>query len=159
MCIRDSPRIVKLLRKVNLYILPMVDVEGFAPDLVGECTYDDGRGTRKMSYEVGSKFVSRPTNPPEIKAVKQFLANYNIQVGLSLEGEGVFMRMPWDERHKHDSKDDQSLRFLAEAYFKAHPVMSNVSAAADALCKPIRNHESSYPVSVNVPERGPFFWA
>ena len=77
---RGDPSIVRLFRKINLYILPMLDVGGYNADLMGTCTYDDGRGSRRMSYEVGAKFVSRPTNPREIKAVKQFLANYNIQV-------------------------------------------------------------------------------
>ena len=124
---QKNPHCRKLFEKANVFILPMIDVQGFSNDLEGTCTYDRNR---LMSYEIGSKFVSRPTNPREVKAVKEFLATHEIQVALSIEGEGMFMRMPWDDSsHGADSKVDQGLKFLAQTYYQAHETMSNNSVS------------------------------
>ncbi|TRY63066.1 hypothetical protein TCAL_03885 [Tigriopus californicus] len=124
---RGNPHIVDLFKRVNLYLIPMVDIDGFSMNLEGECTYDR---ERKMEFEAGSKFSRKGSVPSEVKAVKTFLDTHPVDVALSIEGEGMFMRMPWDDMSPTSDRHpdiDQSLQFLAQAFFRAHPVMSNTT--------------------------------
>ena len=117
----------------------MVDVEGFSTNLEGECggSGDRSRGGQpRMNTEAGSKFFNRRTSPPEVTAVKTFLSTHRVDSVLTLEANGVFVRIPWDGERREGSKetdaDDGSLRFLAGEYLKAHPSMGNGSAANSA---------------------------
>lgn len=120
--------ITQLFDSANVYILPMVDAADFDPANAGTCEY--GR-SQSMTHEVGSKFLrslsARPVGPPaEVSAVKTFLQNHPIDVALSIEGEGLFVRMPWDDRHSpvQENVTETNLRTLAKSFFDAHSVMS-----------------------------------
>ena len=70
----------------------------------------------------------------KVEAVKAFLSNHRIDVGLSIESSGVFMRIPWDEKSRSNSPVSvDSLSTLASAYFEAHVEMSrrNVTCPAN----------------------------
>ena len=74
---------------------------------------------------------------PEVAAMKVFLANYNIKIGLSLEGEGLFVRVPWDDKDSHPFEDtpkdaQKSFQFLAESYYSAHDKMQNVTSCVQS---------------------------
>ena len=64
--------------------------------------------------------------------MKKFLSNHRIDVGLSVESSGVFMRVPWDDRSRATVSED-SLVTLASSYFEAHAEMSrrNVTCPAN----------------------------
>lgn len=144
---RREPEIVDLFQRINLFILPMVDVDNF--DLSGagvNCGYDR---QRQLSYEIGSKFYALP-EPRAVGAIKTFLSTHAIDVGLSVESEGVFMRMPYDDRNRFASKaeaqSDESLHLLAQAYFKAHSLMSNETV--EIACPSTDYHPNDYPVGL-----------
>ena len=142
---RKNPHIIELLKKVKIYIVPMVDVAGFDLSHEGSCDYDNDH---PMAYEAGSKFMAtRRANPPEVKAVKTFLASYPINAALSLESEGMFVRLPLDEAKgkKTDFKKDPSLPYLGETYLKEHLQMSNIT---NIPCPTTGHDRDSYPIGL-----------
>jgi hypothetical protein len=64
--------------------------------------------------------------------VKKFLSTHRIDVGLSVESSGVFMRIPWDDKARTTVSED-SLLTLASSYFESHVEMSrrNVTCPAN----------------------------
>ena len=120
----NDPEITQLFKQANIYILPAVDSDGMDKFTVGTCSseYDlvDEQGSqfnKKKKFNVDNK------NP--IEAVKTFLRNYRIDVGLSVESNGLFMRLPWDDDRKSDPPMEDSLRFLATSYYKSNNDLIN----------------------------------
>ena len=136
-----------LLNRANIFILPMVDQEGYAyeRDEVGKCKY--GR-QQSMSNEIGSKFrlsQHRSQAKAKVEAIKTFIQNFSIQVGLSIEGDGVYMRMPWDEPNGEEVMPPDfrlTLEKLASSYAGAHPRMDG-----SWTCPALTDH-APYPVGV-----------
>jgi hypothetical protein len=61
----------------------------------------------------------------QVEAVKKFLSDHRIDVGLSIESSGIFMRIPWDERTRTNVQvSEDSLVTLASAYLESHIEMS-----------------------------------
>ena len=70
----------------------------------------------------------------QVEAVKKFLSDHRIDVGLSIESSGIFMRIPWDERTRTNVQvSEDSLVTLASAYLESHIEMSrrNVTCPAN----------------------------
>ena len=111
---KRDPEIISLFSQIELYVLPMVDVGAFDSTIEGQCSYDR---ERQMSYEIGSKMYSRGA-PIEVRAMRRFLANYQLDAGLSIESEGKFVRIPWDDETRASysvaTKDEEdNLQVLA----------------------------------------------
>jgi len=104
----------ELLTRADVYILPAVDLEGFEKATAGECRYKE-EGLR--GKESGSGFSGTPNNVGA-EAVKRFLLRFNIKFALSLEGEGEFVRMPWDLARggSMSTGSDSLFKLLAETY-------------------------------------------
>ena len=119
-----DPQWIQLLNNANLYLFPMVDYDYFDPANQGDCGYDM---EESMNHEIGSKFrraeapYYKRAQPAKAAAVEFFLQTHNISVALSLEGEGIFTRLPFDndavsyKRTMHQSAND-NLMTLANAY-------------------------------------------
>jgi hypothetical protein len=120
--VKDS-RVMNILEKINIYFIPMIDLDGFNRYNAGECK------SKSLSKEAGSKFgMSFQRSPAPIRALKKFLSIHKIDVGLSLESEGIFMRLPWDEEQGgSSSQSDISVEFLAQTYFANHKDMSDIN--------------------------------
>lgn len=126
----DDPSIRRLFDSVNLYIFPMIDFEFFDPANDGDCTYNQDN----MNHEVGAKFRRGAGDgygyglgkAQKVKAVKQFLKTHRVDIALSIEAGGVFMRLPYDEEGPHSRKMHPSnlknLHFLAEAFGNEYTV-------------------------------------
>jgi hypothetical protein len=57
--------------------------------------------------------------------VKKFLSDHRVDIGLSVESSGVFMRIPWDEKTRATVQvSEDSLDTLAAAYLDAHVEMA-----------------------------------
>ena len=119
---KQDQEIVALFGSANLYLFPMIDYEFFDTSNEGDCSYG---ADESMSREVGAKFRRAPLRTrgvsEKVQALKYFLKSYNLHVGLSLEGEGQFIRLPYDEeshsekRPRHTSTEN-NLMVLAKAY-------------------------------------------
>ena len=129
-----EPSIRRLFDSVNLYIFPMIDFEFFDPANDGDCTYNQDDN---MKHEVGAKFRREGAGDghgygrlgkalQKVKAVKQFLKTHRVDIALSIEAGGVFMRLPYDEEGPHTRKMHPSnlknLHFLAEAFGNEYTV-------------------------------------
>merc|ERR1719188_2809136 len=130
----------------------MVDADGFDLTSAGErCTYD--RAARPIASETGSKFNARRPLPKPVSAVKKFLTTHSIDAAMSLESEGIFVRMPPDDAEAFAGSGgrgdirDESVILLAQAYFNAHPIMSDVKATTG--CTPSVGHPDPYPSGLN----------
>lgn len=113
--------IIGLLANANIYLFPMVDYEFFDVINEGDCSYNLDES---MNREVGAKFrplvLRTPGIAEKVMALKYFLGSYNLNIALSLEGEGQFIRLPYDEeshreRAMHTSTEN-NLMILAQAY-------------------------------------------
>ena len=116
----------QLLDNANLYLFPMVDYDFFDPAHEGDCGYDR---QESMNHELGSKFrraeapYYKRAQPAKAAAIEFFFQTHNISVALSLEGEGIFARLPYDndgvsyQRQMHPSAKE-NLNILAQAYLQ-----------------------------------------
>lgn len=118
--------IVGLLASANIYIFPMIDYDLFDPKNEGDCSYDLDES---MNRELGAKFRRRaPLHvrgiAEKVAALKFFISSHGLNIGLTLEGEGEFIRLPYDDedeagdsRAMHTSTES-NLNLLAHAYLE-----------------------------------------
>ena len=85
---RDDNIVTMILRRADIYILPSVDMAGFDTAKVGTCSY---KNHHVMDKEAGNSFKDNQKVGAE--AVKKFMGRFNIKLALSLEGNGMFVRM------------------------------------------------------------------
>jgi len=122
---RGDNIVTMILKRADVYILPAVDMAGFDASKVGSCSYND---PSVMDKEAGNSFKQNQQIGAE--AVKRFMGRFNIKLALSLEGNGMFVRMPWDEITVGDSSTDarEVFEMLANTFLKSHPVMKKSSS-------------------------------
>ena len=110
--------VTMLLTRADIYILPGVDMEGFTQAREGECSPSD-------KPEAGNMFKQKSNRATE--ALKNFASRFKIDMALSLESNGVFMRTPWDESKGGEvtTDIDNVLSAMATRYIKNHPNMNN----------------------------------
>eukprot|EP00092_Neocalanus_flemingeri_P022680 GFUD01024600.1.p1 GENE.GFUD01024600.1~~GFUD01024600.1.p1 ORF type:complete len:373 (+),score=151.42 GFUD01024600.1:107-1120(+) len=120
--------VTMILRMADIYILPAVDLAGFDSASVGTCSYKDHH---MMDKEAGNSFKEKQSVGAE--AVKKFMGRFNIKLALSLEGNGMFVRMPWDEVRQEDSKTDavEVFNMMAKTFLTSHPVMKKKHSPCD----------------------------
>ncbi len=124
----QDEQIVSLLSNAKLFLFPLIDYEYFDISNEGDCSYDVDES---MTREVGSKFRRRAVSrtrgvTDKVDALKFFFSTHHLNIGLSLEGEGDFIRLPYDneapetnpKRSKHESTQ-RNLMILAQAYQQA----------------------------------------
>lgn len=109
--------VTEIFNRATIYILPAVDLEGFKKAKSGSCHY---AGPEQMAMESGGSFAGKGNRGAE--AVKAFVSRYDIKMALSLEGNGVFVRTPWDrERGGSTSTGSNSLfQLLGKTYANSH---------------------------------------
>ncbi|XP_040575872.1 carboxypeptidase D [Lepeophtheirus salmonis] len=110
-----DPHIVELFNRINIWIIPGGDPEGFLHSKEGQCSYGESDSFIK---ETGSRFGSSSSSA--ISSFDTFFKNHDIKVGLSLEGEGEFIRIPWDEDEAKTSPriNLASFEHLGSAFLK-----------------------------------------
>lgn len=137
---KQDPKILRLFRSVNIYIFPMVDSDFFDPVNDGDCSYDVDES---LNREVGAKFRRAPLFPrgvpDKVVATKHFLNTHEINIALSVEGEGLFVRLPYDDKSLQTQRPitpsaEKDLMVLASAFKDAHPAMNGSKAANPDLC-------------------------
>ena len=111
--------VTMLLTKADVYILPGVDMEGFETAREGQCDIDNEK------KEAGNMFKESSNKATE--ALKSFMSRFNINMALSLESGGVFVRTPWDEATNNvvTTDIDDVLAAMATKYLRNHPQMNN----------------------------------
>ena len=63
--------------------------------------------------------------------MKKFLSDHRVDIGLSMESSGVFMRIPWDEKTRATVQvSEDSLDTLAAAYLDSHVEMARYSSTS-----------------------------
>lgn len=127
--------IVGLLASANIYIFPMIDYDLFDPKNEGDCTYDMDES---MNREVGAKFRRRaPLHvrgiAEKVAALKFFISSHSLNIGLTLEGEGEFIRLPYDDENEASramhSSTESNLNLLARAYLQGRGNESSSSTS------------------------------
>ena len=111
--------ITVMLTKADIYILPGVDLEGFENAKEGECS----PSPRK---EAGGMF--KETTNRATEALKNFMSRFRIDMALSLESDGIFVRTPWDEAIVNGDVEtdvDGILKAMAGKIVHSHPSMNN----------------------------------
>jgi len=113
--------ITMILKSADLYFLPAVDLNSFNLNSEGQCMYKD---TKIMQNEAGNQFFE-PFMNPATKAVKTLMSQVNFDYAITLEGNGIFVRIPWDEEKANslDAPPEDILMWIANTYLKTHPVM------------------------------------
>ncbi len=128
---RSDSRILNLFRQCDVYILPMVDLAGFTDGNEGKCDYES---IEEMESEAGSKFFNGRASPREVTAVRTFIANHDFDAALSIESNGIFIRLPPDdEKASNSAHRQEGLSVLGNTYLRAHPIMGNLSVHAPCL--------------------------
>ena len=100
-----------------------------------------------MGREVGAKFrraqhlhrTGKRGVSEKVQALKYFLESYNLHLGLSLEGEGQFIRLPYDDegryseqRPRHTSAEN-NLMALAKAYLDGRELLPTATPSGFCL--------------------------
>ena len=114
-----------MLTKADIYILPGVDLEGFVSAKEGECS----PSPRK---EAGGMF--KETTNRATEALKNFMSRFKIDMALSVESDGIFVRTPWDEATVNGDVEtdvDGILKVMAGKIIKNHPSMNNKTRMCD----------------------------
>ena len=109
-----------LLAKADIYIMPAVDLKAFDKAKPGVCEGSD-------ENTAGRSFNERSNLGAE--ALKRFMAGFNINMALSLEASGVFMRIPWDSGTSTTTDLDNVLHLMAAQYSKLHSKMRNSTSS------------------------------
>lgn len=86
--------VTEIFNRATVYILPAVDLEQFEKAKPGTCRYS---APEDMEKEAGAGFASQGNRGAD--AVKTFISRFSIHLALSLESNGVLVRMPWDTAH------------------------------------------------------------
>ena len=109
----QDPLVTSILERLNIYILPMVDRAGYVSNMNEDCS------SSLNNNEVGSKFNLPKGQSLEADAVKTVFAYFDIHVGLSLEGSGMYLQVPSDAGEGQGPV--QWLDTLTGAYSSTHP--------------------------------------
>ncbi len=149
---RGDLNIRHLFKSINVYLFPLIDVSLFDTSNSGDCSYNQDQS---MSHEIGSKFNKRstpyPRSVPEVAAVKQFLNTHDIHALLSLEGEGLFMRLPWDVQRKSakmvSKTTAENQQRLARAFLEAHTLMASGAPCEKKPTSPAGGIVNGYQMS------------
>ena len=114
-----------ILKNADIYILPAVDMNGFKITSENQCSYKD---VSQMNQETGNKFSGLVADPAA-KAVESLMSQVTFDYALSVEGNGMFVRYPWDVSPPGSGELEVKgvLELLASTYLSAHPVMYNIS--------------------------------
>ena len=162
--VQRDPEILRLFSNANLYLFPIIDSEFFDTSNEGDCSYDMDES---INREVGSKFRRRtPLRTrgisEKVSALKYFFSTHGLNVGLSLEGEGDFIRLPYDDetnnaqRARHTSTEN-NLMVLAQAYLDGqNKSLSNSKSDLDEACSQKPNSGSIVTGSALKKYRGSF---
>eukprot|EP00096_Caligus_rogercresseyi_P011871 TRINITY_DN4820_c0_g1_i1.p1 TRINITY_DN4820_c0_g1~~TRINITY_DN4820_c0_g1_i1.p1 ORF type:complete len:1605 (-),score=512.70 TRINITY_DN4820_c0_g1_i1:1196-6010(-) len=125
----EDPTVKELFNRVNIWVIPGGDPEGFLHAKEGTCSYGESDSFTK---ETGSRFGS--TSSSITGAFDTFFRNHDIKVGLSLEGQGEFVRIPWDEDEvrTHSRINMASFEYLGKSFLKSFS-NSNCSSRAGRI--------------------------
>ena len=128
----------------------------------GDCSYGPDES---MGREVGSKFrraqhlhrTGKRGVSEKVQALKYFLESYNLHVGLSLEGEGQFIRLPYDDegryseqRPRHTSAEN-NLMALAKAYLDGRELLPTATPSGFCLFIFLSKHKIKFYIPSYIP--------
>jgi len=113
--------VTMILKSADVYFLPAVDMANFNLYSENQCMYNN---ITHLSSEAGNQFYGSFKNSAA-KAVTTLMSQVKFDFALSLEGNGVFVRIPWDvlPKDKLAPRDDKTTSWLAETFFNSHKVM------------------------------------
>eukprot|EP00088_Acartia_fossae_P017937 TRINITY_DN2028_c0_g1_i1.p1 TRINITY_DN2028_c0_g1~~TRINITY_DN2028_c0_g1_i1.p1 ORF type:complete len:1121 (+),score=288.03 TRINITY_DN2028_c0_g1_i1:476-3364(+) len=114
--------VTMILKSAEIYILPSADLENFNSKEEGQCLYSD---VAEMDAAAGNQFYKSSKNKV-VQAIASLMGQVRFDYAVSFEGNGVFMRVPWDNKGPEDpelSPIDTTLNWLAKVYKKAHSNM------------------------------------
>ena len=122
--------ITMILKGSVIYIVPAVDMEGFSRAKVGSCHY--GQPEKEMEAEAGNQFFSENKGHVGARALKTLMSRVQFDLALSLEGNGMFVRVPFDDGSVETSSGGtavgmETVDWLAATYLAAHTGMGNIS--------------------------------
>jgi len=140
---REDNIVTMILTRADIYILPAVDMGGFDVASEGTCTYKDHH---LMNKEAGNMFKEK--NSVGAEAVKMFMGRFNIKLALSLEGNGKFVRMPWDDVRDSDIDAEEVFNMMAKTYISSHPVMKKNTPPCDGTRILGRKVDNAFPIGM-----------
>ena len=111
-----------------------------------------------MGREVGAKFrraqhlhrTGKRGVSEKVQALKYFLESYNLHVGLSLEGEGQFIRLPYDDEGRYSEKRprhtsaENNLMALAKAYLDGRELLPTATPSGFCLFIFLSKHKIQF---------------
>ena len=122
----NDPRVVHLLRSMNLHIIPSVDDSGFQESVSGECDR-----SLDSEHDLEDKFSEEYTNKfGPIEAIKKNFNVYKYLTGLSIESNGLGIGVPLmisSADLDGSSLPSKSLKVLSDSYINNNPMLSNGS--------------------------------
>ncbi|XP_065571003.1 carboxypeptidase D-like isoform X2 [Artemia franciscana] len=125
----NDTRIWSILTNSDVFLLPVVDYEGFkvASSNDSDCKHPDDFD---QLSEIGSHFVRFMPKDKVILATQDFMRHFQIDFGLSIEAGGLYMRYPYDEPMEVEMShsDNEFFRELSERYIGSHPTMSKTES-------------------------------
>ena len=138
--------VTMILKSADIYILPAVDMENFNINRETSCMYSD---IGRLGSEAGNQF-KEPFSNPAAKAVNTLMSQVQFDFALSVEGNGMFVRVPWDVTPKDKSEPvaDKVTTWLARTYLASHQTMKNNSDPCRDTVINGKSTANSFPVGV-----------
>ncbi|KAK8398384.1 hypothetical protein O3P69_003938 [Scylla paramamosain] len=111
----------RLLQNTRIFLVPIVDVDGFDNAKPGMCGYSQ---KDELQNEVGGSFSPEVSNAYAYAVVKM-MSQIQPHAVLSLESGGIFMRFPRDNptANPPTTPHENIFQFLTESYARTHPTM------------------------------------
>lgn len=111
-----------ILKRTIIYIVPAVDMAGFANATVGSCHYNNPE--KEMKAEAGNQFFGAAGPVHEgARALKTLMSRVQFDYAVSLEGNGMFIRVPLDDS-SGPSGGMETVDWLASIYMSGHRGMN-----------------------------------
>ena len=111
-----------ILKSAEIYILPAADMDNFNMRNIDKCLYDN---ISDMDKEAGNQFYKASENKV-VNALSSLMGQVRFDYAISLEGNGMFVRIPWDTPRVDEGKTtpiEDTLQYLAKSYNSYHSVM------------------------------------
>jgi len=137
-----------ILKSVELYILPALDIDEFDAGRQGTCMYTN---IDQLQSETGNQFYKGSKNKV-VQALSSLLGQVKFDYAVTLEGNGMFMRIPYDNPSSDEvgtTPIDNTLQWLAETYKSKHTLMGkNDDACAGEKVNGKKIDEHQFPEGV-----------
>ncbi|CAB4064614.1 CPD [Lepeophtheirus salmonis] len=140
----ENPRILKMLKETELYILPSMNPDGFARSREGDCISIRGR-TNARRKDLNRNFPSVNESiteddimylEPETKGLVRWILSKPFVLSANFHGGALVVNYPFDRSDlplgaPFITEDDEEFKYISKVYSFNHPTMHK---GFDSIC-------------------------